>query len=76
MRREDPARVLPIALAQLCAILSGRDPDAYLEEWGVLDPDDAAERAAEKSVQNFRAIAARLNQQKKPCQAAPTSASQ
>lgn len=66
LRREDPARWLPLALATLCgavAALGGGslDPDDLLESWGLLDPDEAAERNAEQSLANLRALSAKLS---------------
>ncbi len=65
LRREDPARWLPAALATLCATVAAvgganLDPDELLESWGLLDSEEAAERNAEQSIANFQALAARL----------------
>lgn len=64
MRREDPARVVPLALATLCAIaarLGGLECSAedFLEDWGAISADEAAEIDAMRSLANFRAIAER-----------------
>ena len=42
------------------------DADELLEGWGVLSPDEAAERNAAESLDNLRALAARMNARKKP----------
>lgn len=66
LRREDPARWLPAALATLCSAVvtlggGDPDPDALLESWGLLDPDEAADRNAEQSLANLRALSAKLS---------------
>lgn len=66
LRREDPARWLPSALATLCATVAAVggakiDPDDLLEGWGLLDPEEAAERNAEQSLANLRALSAKLS---------------
>lgn len=65
LRREDPAHWLPVALATLCATVAtvgggDLDPDALLESWGLIDPDEAAERNAEQSLANLRALSEKL----------------
>lgn len=65
LRREDPARVVPLAFATLCAIVCGiggvnSAPNDFLESWGVISPEEAAEIAAEESMENLRVLAARL----------------
>lgn len=69
LRREDPARILPVALATLCAIVGAiggakMEPGDFLEDWGVITPDEAAERNAAESIANLRALAARFNARK------------
>lgn len=66
LRREDPAHWLPAALATLCSAVvklggGDPDPDALLESWGLLDPEEAAERNAEQSLANLRALSAKLS---------------
>ena len=66
LRREDPARWLPIALATLCSTVAAAaggtiEPDELLEAWGLISPDEAAEINAERSIQNYRALAAQLS---------------
>lgn len=67
LRREDPARVVPLALATLCALVcafgGGRvSPDEFLEDWGVISPDEAADRAAQEAMENLRILAERRKQ--------------
>lgn len=40
------------------------EPGDFLEDWGVITPDEAAERNAAESLANLRALAARFNTRK------------
>lgn len=63
LRRDVPALWLPEALATLCALVAASagakiDPAGLLEDWGLVDPEEAANADALRSFANLRAFAA------------------
>lgn len=63
LRRDVPALWMPEALATLCSLVAATagakiDPADLLLDWGLTDPDEAAEADALRSIENLRRFAA------------------
>lgn len=63
LRRDVPALWLPEALATLCSLVAATagakvEPADLLEDWGLVDPEEAATADALRSIENLRRFAA------------------
>lgn len=63
LRRDVPALWLPEALATLCSLVATTvgakvEPADLLEDWGLVDPEEAATADALRSIENLRRFAA------------------
>lgn len=85
LRRDVPAFWLPEALAAIGSMIAATagariDPNDFLEDWGLVDPEEAANADALRSIDNLRRFAASRpttrppdHQTTRPCQAPPPS---